>query len=263
MTISTTDQLIEAMAGARRLPLVKHIESGRSNSGLYSTWALPGTPCVGTEPTSAATCSRTSVGAVPLPAPDSGKTWHLLSAAPIGRPFQIPILVFDRLAHVGSLSTTSTSAQSFSLTLPARCTVYEEVSLYVEVYAVGGASAPTVTVSYTNQSGTSGRTGTISFSAGINALGQLSPPMVKQSGDTGIQSVQSIQLSGSSGASGTWGVTLMRGPYANSGGRTAGPIDGSILPVDLGEDPCLMTVLAGTPSTANMSYPMALVLGQG
>lgn len=110
------------------------------------------------------------------------------------------LLLLDRLWHNGGFTITSTSAQSItSPTWPARdanaATAGQGVMLAVEVSAATGAGTPTLTVSYTNQAGTSGRTAAnIDATLASSAIGAFYR-IGLAAGDTGVQSVQSLTLS--------------------------------------------------------------------
>jgi hypothetical protein len=81
----------------------------------------------------------------------------------------------------------------------------------VEIYTVIGTTARTITASYTNQAGTSGRT---TIAANIGATGfreetrAIFLPLA--SGDTGVQAVASVTLSGTTGTAGNFGVTVLQ-----------------------------------------------------
>ena len=79
----------------------------------------------------------------------------------------------------------------------------------LECYSALGASASSVTCSYTNQAGTSGRT-TVSQAMIASLPANTLVPLVLQSGDTGVQAVASVTLSATTGTAGNFGVTLMR-----------------------------------------------------
>lgn len=116
------------------------------------------------------------------------------------------LLVRDRLWHNGGYTITSTSAQnSTTPTWPSRCptsglddtpsTNGLGVRLSVEVSAATGAGTPTITISYTNQDGTAGRTATnIIATVASSAIGAVYD-IGLQAGDTGVRSVQSLTLS--------------------------------------------------------------------
>lgn len=92
--------------------------------------------------------------------------------------------------------------------LPARHTGGANLEIWVGCSGAIGATAHNITVSYTNQAGTAGRT-TVSTAgiASMPANRMLQLPL--QSGDTGVQSIQSMTLSASSGTAGNLWLMLM------------------------------------------------------
>ena len=120
------------------------------------------------------------------------------------------IILADRLWDNGGISITSTSAQTLtSPTWPARdvagTTNGDGVLLAVELNSPLGASLNStnfITLSYTNQAGTSGQTATTIPYSNVGGAGDvtLQGQFVQfglQAGDTGVQSVQSLTLSNS------------------------------------------------------------------
>jgi hypothetical protein len=118
------------------------------------------------------------------------------------------ILLMDRLWHNSSIAVTTTTQQSITFpTLPARdrngSSNGDGVYIALEVSAAtGNAGAITnTTISYTNSSGTSGRTGTIASFPATAAAGVV-VPFELQAGDVGVRSVEGLTL-GASYVSGT------------------------------------------------------------
>jgi hypothetical protein len=109
------------------------------------------------------------------------------------------IMLADRLWHNSGIVVTTTTAQTItSAAWPARdrngSTDGEGVFVGLEVTTgLGNALNTTTTISYTNSSGTSGRTGTI---AAIDASSPIGKFFVFRldAGDTGVRSIQSITL---------------------------------------------------------------------
>lgn len=122
--------------------------------------------------------------------------------------------LYDRLVETGGLSGTVSTAQTVnSAALPTRASGGAGVQLWIEWYTATGATQVTVTASYTNQSGTSGRTTpAINFQATPNTSGNGHEiqQLPLQAGDTGVQSVQSVTLSGTTGTAGNFGITLLK-----------------------------------------------------
>ena len=188
-----------------------------------SLWSLGGSPGAGSFDTTlnGVTLSSSSAlvnGQIPHYDPASGNSYLARFA---GQATQAGmLLLLDRIWHNGGFTITSTAAQNItSPTWPSRCptsgtddtpaTTGQGVLLALEISAAAGAAAPTITVSYTNQAGTAGRTGT-------NILATANSPAIGatyfiglQAGDTGVRSVQSLTLN-ASWVSGTMNLVAYR-----------------------------------------------------
>lgn len=201
MAITTLDGVIAGMQPPRVIAkgVTATLVAGRPSS----LWSLGGSPGAGAfdNTLNGVVLSSSSTipnGAIPHVDPVSGNAYLArlqASATQAGT-----LLLMDRLWHNGGYTITSTAAQnSTTPTWPARdangATSGDGVLLALEVSAAAGAAAPTITVSYTNQAGTAGRTGT-------NVLATANSPAIGvlyfiglQAGDTGVRSVQSLTLS--------------------------------------------------------------------
>lgn len=120
--------------------------------------------------------------------------------------------LIDRLWHNSGLSVTSTAAQAITpATLPARSgdgtTNGANVMAAIEWSAAGGAGAPTVTLTYTDQDGNAGNTGTFT--------GVATPPVgtfeifTMAAGDTGVRAPTSF-IQSITRTSGTMHLVLFR-----------------------------------------------------
>ena len=170
----------------------------------HSYWAVAGVPGVGTYDTTLngvvlSSSSAPVNGQLHCSDPVSGNQ-HLSTLIANANVSGV-LLVLDRLWHNGGFTITSTSPQTLtSPTWPARdatgTTNGEGVLCAVEVSAATGAGTPTLTVEYTNQAGTAGRTATNWVAAtGATSIAGTMYPIGLQSGDTGIRSIQSLTLS--------------------------------------------------------------------
>lgn len=83
--------------------------------------------------------------------------------------------------------------------------------IWIEIYALIGATSRTITASYTNQDGVSGRT---TKPALIGATGyreaQRLIMLPLQDGDIGVQAIDSVTLSASTGTAGNFGVVIAK-----------------------------------------------------
>lgn len=191
----------------------------------YSTWMTDGgSPGAGAAPGAVAVPTSATLGAIPLTNASGGRDKRLIAAAfgwsnassPAGD-YMTDILLYDRLLHQSNLSGTTTGAQNVQsgsgVTL-TRHTAGAGNEIWIEIYgtAIGG-TPQTVTCSYTNQAGTSGRT-TLAVPIGASAATTALKSIMEvarlplQAGDTGVRSVETLTLSGSTGTAGVMGVTI-------------------------------------------------------
>lgn len=201
-------------ASFRALPRLKVMQQigalpsviGRPVSG----WRIDPDP--GAIPSTAQTCGRGTAGAISSPAPTSTRLVGVTFGSTSTTYFRLSGIIVDRLSHQGGLAGNTASTQTTNLPTAAltRYTSGEGVWIGLEIYTVVGGSQVVATVSYTNQAGTAGRTGTCQFGgSGYQAASQLMP-VALQAGDTGARSVESVTLSATTGAAGNFGVTLFR-----------------------------------------------------
>ncbi len=207
MAITTVDGLF---AGLRQpVPFAKAVTATLVAGRPASLWSLAGAPGAGGYDTTLngvvlSSSSSLVAGQIPHYDPASGNSYLAYLQAMATQAGTL--LLLDRLWHNGGFTITSTAAQSItSPTWPARCptsgtddtpaTTGLGVMLAVEVSAATGAGTPTITVSYTNQAGTAGRTATnIIGTVATSAIG-ATYLLGLQAGDTGVRSVQSLTLS--------------------------------------------------------------------
>ena len=166
----------------------------------------------GAVPTAAEATTRNTVGALKQNNASGGRELYLLGiegwASLVGS-----IVLYDRLAHIGGLSGTVTTAQTVNLTstrynTQATC---DGVKIAVEIYTQIGATATTITASYTNQDGVSGRTTqAVVFGGAGNRETERLQFLPLQADDVGVLSVQSVTLTATTGTAGNFGVTLVK-----------------------------------------------------
>jgi hypothetical protein len=131
--------------------------------------------------------------------------------------------VHDRLAHMGGLNGTLTTAQTVSLdlsTLGATNNIsnrigdtnYSDVQWWLEWYTATGATAVTVTVNVTYNDGTTGALASASLAATRPASFMLSLNALIPAAASGkyIRAVNTVTLSATTGTAGSFGVTATR-----------------------------------------------------
>ena len=216
MAITTFDQVQAGLQPAQ--PFVKTAQTFGVNARPCSFWTYGGWPRAGTYPgtLAGATLSSTTsqvVGQIPYYHPGGGLRSYLARFSATCDQGGM-LIVADRLWHNGGMTITSATAQTInSPTLPARDNAGtsngDGVLAMVEVSSAVGTASPTLTIEYTNQAGTTGRTATNLLGTGNTS--QIGPSWMLglQAGDTGIQSIQTYTQS-VSWVSGTVNLVLYR-----------------------------------------------------
>lgn len=175
---------------------------------LASLWQYNGYPAGGAIPGAAAVPTNATAGALMQTDPGGGRDKWLLGMA--GSSLNAGTLIlYDRLLHCGGLSGTSASAQTVGGTL-TRNTGGKGNQIWVEIYTQIGTTGTTVTASYTNEAGATGRTtvATVIGGTGFREATRIIP-LPLQSGDTGVRAVASITLAATTGTAGSIGVTVV------------------------------------------------------
>lgn len=200
MTISSFD---DAVIGIKALEFYAKAASstlvaGRAFSPFY-TAGIPG-PAVAPSPGVAGAALTSYAGQIPFPAAVGGETIHLAKFHGFASGQGGSLLLCDRLWHNSGLSLTLTTSQTVnSATWPARdeneSTNGEGVFVGVEFSANGGAGTPTLTLGYTNQAGTSGKTSNNIITTSASPLAGSFYTFGLAAGDTGIRSIQTYQQS--------------------------------------------------------------------
>jgi hypothetical protein len=129
-----------------------------------------------------------------------------MAAAQIGA-----VYVYDLLWACSGFNSTTLTAQTVSgfAGMPSRNSTGAGAELWAWGFGATGATAQTISVSYTNQSGTSGHTSVSTTAiASWPVARMLNLPL--QAGDTGLQSIASLTFSASSGTAGNIGLAIMQ-----------------------------------------------------
>lgn len=136
-------------------------------------------------------------GQIPIPAA-SGNT-HLARFSGTSSAQGGLLLLCDRLWHNSGLVVTTTTAQTVnSVAWPARdkngSTNGVGVMVGLEISAATGAGAATPTISYTDEGGTAGSTGSMQVTYAASSITGTFYPFTLAAGDTGVRSIQSCTL---------------------------------------------------------------------
>lgn len=222
MTITTRDQLIDGLGNnSSRIVIDKPSIASQAAGSYVSLWRATGQPGQGAVPGAAAACTNALTGAIGFTQQTAPATSYgaYLEAATGNAAMTIEL--HDRLAHMGGLSGTVTTAQTVgidfsSLTsnnLPNRIgdSNYSDIQWWLEWYTATGSTAVTATVNVTYNDGT---TGSLSASLAATRPASFMLPLngLIPSAAAGkfIRGITSVQLSATSGTAGSFGVTATR-----------------------------------------------------
>jgi hypothetical protein len=221
MSILSVDDLAYGMAASPGPIWLQKTGTTMEAAGLlHSKWYEAGSPGAGSAPSpglngaALSSASAMVAGQIPFVAAASGKTKHL-ALVDVAADQPGALLIFDRLWHNSSIVSTTTTAQAITpAAAPARdidgAALGNGVIAALEVSAATGNGSPVTntTISYTDEAGNTGSTGTIASFPASAAAGTLVPFQLA-AGDRGVRSIQSITL-GTSYVSGTVHLLLLR-----------------------------------------------------
>lgn len=209
MAITTLDGVIAGMQVQQ--PFLKNGATMEGIGQMHSFWYTAGNP--GAATASAAGiggAALTSVaGQIPFTNPASGNAYLARfagSASVAGT-----LLLCDRLWDNSGIVVTTTTAQTVtSAEWPARDKTGTtngdgvQVALEVQTATTNAAVNTTMSISYTNQGGTAGKTGNLGSAIPLafpaTAVAGTFVPFALAAGDTGVRSIQSVTLAVSLGA---------------------------------------------------------------
>jgi hypothetical protein len=218
MAITTMDGLVAALATAPQskliIPSVTNVAGGyvslnQAAGNSYGTMATPTAFGSGGTTFSNKTTPLTGFPAWTANAGGSAVTYlgrAAMSAAQVG-----VVYIYDLLWACSGFNSTTLTAQSvvsFS-GMPSRNSTGAGAELWGWGFTATGATAQNITVSYTNQAGTSGHTSVSTAAiASWPVARMLNLPL--QAGDTGLESIASLTFSASSGTAGNVGLAIMQ-----------------------------------------------------
>ena len=214
MAISTLDDLIAAFARMQLFAPSKVGAANQANVSYWgSSWTLAGSNLAASVPPtgSGEQCDDTTAGRILVQAPTGGRTLYL--ARFLMSPSQVATFyLMDRLVHTSGLSQTATTVQTVNTAaLPSRAGRATVCRCGSRLYSSLSSTPATLTITYTNSAGVSGRTATIAVPISLKVMSAVRATL--QSGDKGVQSVQSVQFSNSTGVAGNFGIVLARRIY--------------------------------------------------
>lgn len=210
MAFTTMAQILAALPGQR----IDFSKIGTNTAGTWSSpWLGAGLPPAGSAPSSGLAGdvpTKDTVGALALVNSGAGDLFcGRLHAGENINTTDGMVWIYDRLWHNSGISATAVTAQTInSVALTRPDANGANVEAWWQVYVVMGAGTPNVTLTYTDQDGNTGNTGTSGVLATTMAVGRTGP-FSMASGDTGVRSIQTWQ-SDATFTSGTIGLVLRR-----------------------------------------------------
>lgn len=210
MTINT----IAGLKAARRQLINVSKTAGVAGTGvLGSFWLIGGSPAAGAYPANTTTGvvpTSATAGAISFVDPASGDTTVPVSAKlswSYSSGIEATYFLCDRLWHGGPFTPTSGVYAGLTGTALTRSTDAVGVELYAEITTALSATAHTLTITYTNQAGTAGRTATVTLPA--SAASSRVYQATLQAGDTGVSQVTGMSGSASP-PTGAFGLFLAK-----------------------------------------------------
>ena len=230
MAIATLDDLFAAQAGGQEIGYLK--TAGRTTVAAvwYTALDLAGNPgagtLAGTSTTAGVVPTDATAGFVPINAFAGGATGYIANVD-FGSTVACRMRVFDLLwkggAYTFNANVTLSAQPSYSSRVPGG-TDYSGLQIWIEA-VTNFTGNQSIAVTYTNQSGTTGRTtGTVATGVAPAAGRMLQLPL--QAGDTGVQTIESVVSSVST--VGTFNVLVIRRLWSgrvrsNNDGGNHGP----------------------------------------
>lgn len=224
MTITSRDQLIQSLGNnSSRFILDKANITSQAAGTYVSLWRATGQPGQGAIPAATSVCNNTTLGGMGFSQQTAPSTSYGSYMEVATSNSAMTVEVHDRLAHMGGLSGTVTTAQNVSLDLNALGatnnisnrigdTNYSDVQWWLEWYTATGTTAVTATVAVTYNDGTTGNLTGASLAATRPASFMLSLNSLVPAASSGkyIRAVNTVTLSATTGTAGSFGVTATR-----------------------------------------------------
>ncbi len=207
--IASMDDLVFGLISGDRVFYQKSAQGSITSGSFHSLWRTAGQPSAGALPPSGSgeVPTRSNPGALQGWTDASGSDVAYIAQASVSSGTVTIYYFYDRLVHTSGLNSTLLTAQTVNTPALTRYTNGKGVEAWLEVYTTLGASSRTVTISYTNQDGVSGRSGSCVVTT--PPTGRMIPFNL-QAGDTGVRSVETVTMSASTGTAGDFGITLLK-----------------------------------------------------
>ena len=223
MTITSRDQLIDAMGNSSSRFILDKASIASQAGSYVSMWRATGQPGQGAVPTTAAVCTTALTGAMGFTQQTAPATSYGAYMEVVTGNSAMTVEIHDRIAHMGGLNGTLTTAQTVGIDLSTLLSTsnvgvrigdanYSDVQWWLEWYTATGATAATATVAVTYDDGTFGNLTALSLAANRPASFMVSLNALIPAASSGkyIRAVNTVTLSVTTGTAGSFGVTATR-----------------------------------------------------
>lgn len=219
MTISTRDQLIDALANNTSRVVIDKASLANAAAGqFFSLWTSAGQPGAGSAPTTAVIPTKATTGAMGFTNQTAPATSYLAWLRALTSNANQSVEVHDRVAHMAGLSGTVTTAQnalidlsSGGLNLDASRlgdSNFSDIRWWIEIYTALGATGVNATVNVTYDDASSGNLAVVALGA-TPRQGRMYPLISAVAGRF-IRDVNTVTLSATTGTAGNFGITATR-----------------------------------------------------
>lgn len=215
---ATFDQIVQAVSEGygQEVAFNKFIASTNVINVPHTLWTGTGTPLQGAYPTVGAAngrvLTRATTGSMAFTNATGGRRLHLLNASSLiaSTSTSATLLLVDRISDVQVAASTIGTTTITGVDATTRLATGEGAMLWVEVASAVGAAASVLTVNYTNQAGTNGRScaNTMVASSIVGRSFNAGLFQTLQSGDSGVRSIQSYSIA--TGTTGNLAICLVR-----------------------------------------------------
>lgn len=239
---------LATFVAGRYTSLWRHNKTNGANGGVMPAAA------------SAVAPTRATVGALPFVNPTGGRQKFLLGMES-GIAAAGALICYDRLMHFGGVANNTAATTTVTGGAVSRYTgtASDGNQIWLEyIGTVNAVATHAVTVSYTNQAGTAGRT-TPAVVIGTSHPIMCMVPVPLADGDTGVRSIQSVTVTVAGTAGGTFGAVIMR-PLLScisagvAGGAVRDAISGLPAMPEVMTDACLAFMFFANTTTAATGF---------
>ena len=263
MPISTIDQYIAA--AKQSINIVKTGARTTVAAAWFTTFDLTGAPgagvLAGTSTTAGVVPSDATAGTLPINTFGVGNVGYVANVD-FGSSVACRLKLFDMLWKAGAYAFNANQALTAQPSYAARVPDlnYSDCQLWFEAVTAFTGN-PTVTITYTNQDGVTGRTATLSPGL-APTVGRLIPVPL-QAGDTGVQKVDNVVATAAT--AGTFNLLVLRPVWTGrarlaNDGDTHGPLQTGMAQV---YDSSALILAVNADSTALGVPELELVVANG